>query len=288
MRALLAAAAATLAVGCGGSDDSSGSALVDPDKPPLINSLEQAPGADALLLTTNRGLYRIEDGAATRIPSHVDTPDGRSPVGRFLALAQSEDGELLGSGHPDEKGGVAGFLGLLSSDDEGRSWDVVSRYAIADLHTIRSQEGTLFAHDAVLPAVIVSDDGGKSWEERSAPPGRVIDFVVDPSNPDQMLASGVQTLFRSTDGGDSWTAATGAAGPSLEWPEPDAVYRADEDGRFYVSRNGAASWEMIGLIDGEPRAMQAVGPEELYVALDDATIVHSTDGGESWEEFFTP
>ena len=123
MRGLVAASLALLIAGCGGSSSSSGSALVDPEQAAaVINSLERSPSSDALLLTTNRGLFRIEGGEATRIDSHVDTPDGRSPVGRFLAIAQSEDGALVGSGHPDERRTVAGFLGLLRSEDEGRTW----------------------------------------------------------------------------------------------------------------------------------------------------------------------
>lgn len=290
MRAPAVALLALLVVGCGGGDSSNGngSALVDPDKLPQINSLEQDPNSDALLLTTNRGLYRIEDGEATRINAHVETPDGSSPVGRFLAISQSDDGALIGSGHPDERKSVAGFLGLLRSEDEGRTWTSVSRYGIADLHAIRILNGTLYAYDAVLPAVIVSPDDGKTWDERTAPPGRVFDFVVDPADPDQLLASTKKALFRSTDGGQSWSAAAEAAGASLDWPEPDSLYRTDEDGLVYVSDNEAASWDLVGRIDGDPRALKAAGPDDLYVALADATIVHSTDGGESWEDYFTP
>ena len=288
VRAAVAAIALVL-VGCGDDSGGGGSRLVDPDKSPLINSLEQEPGSDALLLTTNRGFFRIADGEATRVTSEVDTPDGSSPVGLFLEVASSPDGALLGSGHPDEKKKVSGFLGLLRSDDKGRTWDVVSRYALADLHTIRTIGDSIYAYDFVLPAVIVSPDGGKTWEERTAPPGaRVTDFVVDPSDPDQFLASSKRAIFRSTDGGRSWTTAARANAARLEWPEADVVYRADEDGYVYSSSNHAATWDLIGRIDGSPRALKAVGGEELYAALDDATILHSTDGGRNWEEVFTP
>jgi hypothetical protein len=289
MRALAVGLLALLAAGCGDSAGGSGSALVDTSRPPpLINSLERDPGSDALLLTTNRGLYRISDGEATRVPAAVDTPDGPSPVGKFLAVAESEEGILLGSGHPDERKRVAPFLGLLRSENGGEDWSVVSRYGIADLHVIRDLEGTLYAYDAVLPAVIVSTDGGKTWDERSAPPGRVFDLVVDPSDPEQFLASTKQALFRSTDGGRSWTASSGAAGATLAWPEPEALYRADEDGQVYVSRDHASTWELIGLIDGDPRALDAASADELYAAGSDATIYRSDDGGAEWEEYFTP
>ena len=290
MRALLVAALALLLAGCGSDSDGGGSRLVDPDKPPLINSLETDPGnPDALLMTTNRGFFRIEDGRATRLTGTVHTPDGTSQVGQFLEIAQAPDGTLLGSGHPDQKKRVAGFLGLLTSKDDGKNWNVVSRYALADLHTIRTLGDAIYAYDFVLPAVIVSPDGGTTWDERTAPPGqRVTDFVVDPSDPDQMLTTSKRAIFRSTDGGQSWTTAAQAQAARLEWPDPDHVFRADEDGNVYNSTNDAATWNLIGRIDGSPRALKAVSADELYAALEDGTIVHSTDGGHNWDEVFSP
>ena len=55
---------AVAAAGCGADDDTDtglSSRLVDLDaRPPLINSLERDERSDELLLTTNRGLYRID------------------------------------------------------------------------------------------------------------------------------------------------------------------------------------------------------------------------------------
>jgi BNR/Asp-box repeat len=288
MRAVSVAALALLIVGCGSDGSESGSSLVDPGNPPPINSLELDPGGDALLLTTNRGFYRVEDGEATRVSAEVTTPDGQSPVGTFLAVASTEDGELIGSGHPDEKRKLAPFLGLLRSPDDGKSWEVVSRYGLADLHVMRPAHGMLYAYDAVLPAVIVSPDEGKTWDERGAPPDRVLDLVVDPEDPDHLLASTENAIFRSTDGGETWSSASGAAAARLEWPESEALYRADKDGLVYLSDDHGASWQQAGKIDGEPWKLRSDASGQLYAALSDATVLRSADGGESWEEHFRP
>lgn len=287
MRPLVALALALLVAGCG-SEAGGGSSLVDPDKSVLINSLQVDPGGDSALLTTNRGLYRIEDGSATQVDAEAKTPDGPTPVGRFLAVAASPEGDLVGSGHPDGKGKVAGFLGLLSSDDEGRTWEVVSRYSLADLHVIRFAHDLLYASDAVLGMFLISDDGGRNWEELGGPPGLVFDFVVDPENPDDLIASTKDQMYRSTDRAESWTAVAKADATRLAWPEAASLYRADADGLTYRSDNGGDSWDIVGKIDGEPWKLEAAGPEELYAALSDGAIVHSTDGGENWEEYFTP
>jgi len=295
MRALAAVAAAGLAAalavaGCGDDSAGSTSSIVGPagKNSPPINSLELDPGGEGLLLTTNRGLYRVEDGEATPIESQARTPDGPTAVGTFLAVAAADDGGLIASGHPDDKGKVAGFLGMLRSDDGGRSWESVSRYGIADLHVFHELDGTLYAYDAVLPALLASTDGGKTFEERGSPQGLAIDFVVDPEDPEQMLASTENQVFHSTDGGNRWTAAVGATRARLAWPEAASLYRADSDGMVYVSDNGGDTWEVRGRVDGEPWKLVAAGPEELYAALGDGTIAHSTDGGESWDEVFSP
>jgi photosystem II stability/assembly factor-like uncharacterized protein len=208
-------------------------------------------------------------------------------VGTFLTVA-ADAGELIGSGHPDRTGRVADFLGALSSSDDGKTWRVESRYAFSDLHVIHSVHGMLFAFDAVLDSLLVSRNRGRAWEERGGPPERVIDFVVDPTDPDQLLASTAKEIFRSTDGGRSWSATVAAPFARLAWPSAQVLRRADGDGLVYASDNAGASWEPIESVDGEPWKLLAEGEDELYIALADATILTSTDGGESWQEHFKP
>src|SRR4051812_18450153 len=262
MRPLVAASLAVSALAiaaCGGTSAATESSLVDPNSTKPINSLDVDPSGDGLLLTTSKGLFHIADGKATHIDSVVDTPDGSSPDGHYLAIYTTGNGdELIGSGHPDSKKKGAGFLGLLRSEDGGKTWHTVSRYGIADLHVIRTLDGDIYAYDAFLPGVIVSTDDGKTWDERTAPPTRVIDMVVDPSDPDHLIISTKQALFRSTDGGQSWSAVASASAASLEWPDPDNLYRTDDDGLAYVSHDHADSWQIAGHIDGSPRALKAV------------------------------
>ncbi len=287
---LTVAVATAVASGCADESESpgDGSSIVDPGKQPLINSLTVDPAGDGVLLTTNRGFYRVTEDGAEPLSSQADTPDGTTPVGTFMAVAASGDGGLIGSGHPDRTGKVADFLGLLESGDGGQRWTVVSRYGFTDLHVLRSAPGRLYALDAVLPALIASEDGGKTWEELELPSNQMIDFVVDPGDPDQLLASDDREIFRSTDAGRSWSQVTPAKTARLAWPTPELAYRADEDGLVYTSENGEGSWELAGSIDGEPWKLEAAGPDELYAALADGTIVVSRDHGESWQGYFVP
>ena len=291
--AALALAAGVCAAGCG--DSSSGGAgpsdrLVDLSKrPPFVNSLERDEESGEFLLTTNRGFFRIDprDDSVRRVRGTIEAGGDRSTVGTFLELNLDPDGQLVGSGHPDQRT-LPQYLGYLRSDDGGRSWSVVSRLGDADLHKIVFKHDRLYAWDAVLSALIVSEDGGRSFVEHFTPRGLIIDFEVDPEDPAHVLAATDEVLFRSEDEGDSWRPLVQRQGSRLAWPEQDRLYLAAKDGTVSRSEDGGDTFDEVGRVDGEPYVLDAVTGTELYMALSDATILRSEDGGASWEEEFRP
>jgi hypothetical protein len=297
-RAAAAAVVAVALTGCksappGGLREHGGSEkLVDfSKKPPYVNGLEIDPDTGEFLLTTNRGFFRIaRDGSKLReIHGTARTKDGRSsPVGTFLSFLPLGHGRFLGSGHPDKRGALPQFLGVFSSDDDGKTWTILSRLGRADLHKFIAIHKRIYADDAVLSAMLISDDGGKTFTEHFTPRGLVIDFVVDPDDPHTILVSTEQQLFVSHDDGDSWRPVLRGDGIRLAWPAPDKLYRAMKDGSTFVSADGGKTWDARGKIDGEPYKLHPIGADELYVALADGTILHSTDGLNTTEAVFRP
>jgi hypothetical protein len=287
--ALLAATAA----GCG-SDEESGEGLSDrfvdfSKRPPYINSLELDPGTGELLMTTNRGFFRIdpETDDVQRQEGTITAEGESSTVGTFLEIKYESPGVLIGSGHPDQRT-LPQFLGFIRSDDDGRRWRVVSRLGSADLHKIVQKHDRIYAWDAVLSALVISDDGGRTFTEHFTPRGLIIDFEVDPADPAHVVAATEDQVFRSEDEGEGWRPLIAAEGVRLAWPEPDRLYRADKDGGVYRSDSGGDTWEQVQSLDGEPYKIEPVSADELYVALSDGTIAHTVDGGGSWEYVFRP
>jgi hypothetical protein len=146
----------------------------------------------------------------------------------------------------------------------------------------------MYAFDAVLGAILVSDDGGRTFTENFTPRGLVIDFEVDPADPKRIVASNERELFRSTDAGASWRPVDRRDGIRLAWPAPDALYRALKDGTVERSTDGADTWKAAGAVAGEPYKFKAISKDELYLALSDGTIMHTTDGAASWTAAFRP
>ncbi|HEV2812902.1 MAG TPA: YCF48-related protein [Solirubrobacteraceae bacterium] len=285
---------AVLLAGCGADDDGGegkSSRLVDfTKKPPFVNALEIDPADESFLLTTNRGFYRIpkDGGEPERVRAKVTAKEGSSPIGTFLEIDVLGPGEVVGSGHPDNARPLPPYLGFMRSTDGGRNWTVVSRLGEADLHQIRRIHDRLYAFDAVLGAILISEDDGKNWEERFTPRQLVLDFVVDPEDPEHIIASTEEQIYRSQDGGEKWRPATQGSAPRLDWPAPEALMRADKDGLFQVSTDGGQTWERRGRIEGEPYKVRAIDAERAFVALSDGTILETTDGGKSFEERFRP
>lgn len=296
-RPIAALVAFALALGgCGSAENEPStsersSRLVDfTKKPPFVNALDIDPATKEFLLTTNRGFFRIAPGGdeVTPVRGTISAQGKRSTIGTFLELLAVGPGQLIGSGHPDQQGTLPSFLGFIISDDGGKTWTVVSRLGNADLHKIIRIHDRMYAFDAVLSAILISDDAGRTFTENFTPRGLIIDFEVDPADPKRLVASNDGELFRSTDTGASWRPIDRREGIRLSWPAPDALYRALKDGTVERSSDGGDTWQAAGQVDGEPYKFKAIGRDELYLALSDGTIVHTTDGAKRWEAVFRP
>jgi len=265
--------------------------LVDLDaKPPLVNALDIDPASGDFLLTTNRGFFRIgaKDQKVTQIKGTISAEGKTDTVGTFLEIETEGENRLIGSGHPDNQDTLPQFLGFIESTDSGKTWKVLARLGDADLHKIVTLHDKIYAFDAVLGAILISSDNGKTFEERFTPRGLVIDFVVDPQDEKYLLAATEDQLFKTEDAGERWRPVTSGEGIRLEWTAT-GVFRADKDGTINLSTDRGATFTPVGKVDGEPYKFKATeDPDKLFLALSDGTILETTDAGKTWKPVFTP
>ena len=253
--------------------------------PVHVHGLGVNPADDALFIATHTGLYRVDDGQrkAERVGDRLQDTMGFTIVG---------PDRFLGSGHPDleeaREKNLPPHLGLIESTDKGESWRSISLSGEADFHVLRFIGARVYGYDASNDRLLVSGDRGRSWNELEKP-GQIVDLAVDPSDDRRILvasAGGLEEgLFESRDGGASWKRVSQAIG-LLAWP--DRLYLIAASGQVFVSADGGRRLEQQGDIGGQPAALVAEGPDELYAALHDGTIKRSTDGGASWKVRSTP
>ena len=260
-------------------------------KPPFVNSLDIDPESGDFLLTTNRGFWRIDpdEDSATRIRSTITHKGKTDTIGTFLLAKVAGPRTLIGSGHPDTQGKLAAFLGFLRSDDKGRTWHVVSRYGAADLHKIVSSHDRMYAFDAVLSAIVISEDDGRTFSEHFTPRGLIIDFEVDPGDADRLVAANDDELFRSEDGGRHLAAdRSGAPASGSHGPRRTRSTAPTGTAPSGSRTTRGDTWEDVGRVDGEPYKFKVIDEKHLYLALSDGSIIETTDGGRSWEAVFEP
>ena len=174
----------------------------------------------------------------------------------------------------------------MRSNDDGKTWNVVSRLGTADLHVIREAGSKLFAWDAVLGAVLVTTDGGRTFKERFTPQDLVLDMVIDPADPSYILISTENQVFKSEDEGRGWRPLRNARRARFVWLRGGELFRATQDGAWEQSIDRGQSWKRVGEIPGEPWKVTAVDARTIHAALADGSIASTTDGGRSWKTTF--
>ena len=123
-------------------------------------------------------------------------------------------------------------------------------------------------------------------------------YLINPTNSQRMLY-GTHRVYRSTNGGSSWTALTGdlsggngairtlAMAPS----DPNTVYAATTDGRVLRSSNGGTTFTLVATgVSGWQRTMRQIfvhptDPLTVYLAVGafgQSQVRRSTDGGQNW------
>jgi photosystem II stability/assembly factor-like uncharacterized protein len=229
--------------------------------------------------SVNGGVWETIDAGRTWKPIF----DGQ-PIGTIgaIALAPSDPRVIyVGSGEADMRSDIAQGDGLYRSADGGRTWTKIGLTDTQQVGRIlvdpRDPNRVLVAalgHPYGPNAergVFRSTDGGGTWQKilfKDENTG-AIDVAFRPGDPRTIYAALWQTrrppwsvyppsngpgsgLYKSTDGGDTWTALTGHGFPArpgriglaIARSRPDRVYAMVDapDGGLYRSDDAGASW----------------------------------------------
>src|SRR6476661_7331948 len=232
---------------------------------------------------TGGGLWKTTDGGETWAPV-TDGQIHSSSVGAVAVSETNPDIVWIGMGEQCIRGNIQPGDGVYKSTDAGKTWthvgfaesDAISRIRIhptnpdivfvADFgrYGVPSGERGLFK----------TTDGGRTWRKvlfRDDKTGAV-DIAIDRNNPNVMFAALWEAyrveyqmssggpgsgLYKSTDGGDTWTEITrnpglpsgvvGRIGVSVSGADPSRVYALveNENGGLFSSDDAGASWKLI-------------------------------------------
>lgn len=229
---------------------------------------------------TGGGIWKTTDGG----DSWVNVSDGfltSSSVGAIKVAPSDPNVIYAGMGECDIRGNAAGGDGMVRSLDAGKTWEYIGlqeTFAIGKIavHPQNSElvyaaaMGRFFGANAER-GVFRSKNGGTTWEKilyKNDSTG-AIDVQIDPHNPRTIYAALWQThrnayqmesggtgsgLYKSTDGGDTWTEITrnpglptGLVGKIRIAPSPVKQGRLwimleNERGGVFRSDDGGKTW----------------------------------------------
>ena len=210
-----------------------------------------------------------------------------------------------GAGGPGRVHVISATGEALRSEDRG----INLRYTtgqIVDGTQTRSPNGYAIAaapdnsaiYYAVDMRIFRSVDGGVSRQLRGAVPGDpdypISALRVDASDPQVVYVAHYNGVYRSTDGGASWTPIFTRTSPSdgvwsltLDPQNANRIWLGANDS-VKVSDDAGVTWrsvlaEVATDLDVDPRNSQIV-----YATTFNRRVLRTTDGGASWVELATP
>jgi len=278
------------------------------------------------------GLWKTSDGGVTWKPV-TDGQIKSSSIGAVAVAESNPDVVYIGMGETELRGNIMQGDGVYKSTDAGKTWTHVGlgdAHAIARIRVHPANPDLVYVAALGHPygpneerGIFRSRDGGKTWHRilfRSHKAGAV-DLCFDPQNPQVMFAAiwdayrtpwslssgGPESgLFKSTDGGETWTEITrhdglpkgviGKIGASVSGADAKRVYAIveAEDGGVFSSDDAGATWKRVSedrrlrqrafyysRIYADPKAR-----DTIYVL--NTGFYKSTDGGKTYKTIRVP
>lgn len=283
--------------------------------------------------STGGGVWKSTDGGINWESISDGSVFGTGSVGA-IAVADSDPNTIyVGMGESPIRGNVSHGDGVYKSTDAGKTWKRVGLEDTSQIPRIRiNPKNPDLVYVAALGhvwgpndqrGVFRSKDGGKTWEKilnRGNKAG-AIDLILDPTNPNILYAGFWEVyrkpwtlesggpgsgIFKSTDGGDTWTEITrnnglpkgtvGKIGITVSPANPDRIWAIveAEDGGVFRSDNGGTSWTRV---NEERRLRQRAwyytriyadpkNADTVYVL--NTSFYRSNDGGRTFTGIPTP
>lgn len=257
--------------------------MVGPFRGGRSTAVTGIPGEDFSFLmgTTGGGVWHTSDAGG----SWNNITDGffGGSIGA-IAIAKADPNIIyVGTGSADPRGNTSAGRGIWKSMDAGKTWKFVGLKDAGQIGKIRIHPkdpnlvyvaalGHIFGPNSER-GIYRSKDGGKNWEAvlQVSDKTGAISISMNPQNPREIYAgmwraerkpwtviSGSEDggIYKSMDGGDSWTklggglptGLTGKIGITVSPAHPDRVWaliEAEPAGGVYFSENAGKSWKRI-------------------------------------------
>lgn len=221
-----------------------------------------------VLLGTHHGLYQYFSPTDVRMIGNqmIDV----------MGLAVNGT-SLFASGHPAPGSNAKNPLGLIRSDDGGKTWRSVSLSGEVDFHALETRGKIFYGVNSGNGKLLHSQDGGKSWKDLGGM--KYEDFAIANPKKNQIYLTRDGKLFRGNDGLNTVSEIKGIAGVrAVEVRGSELFVAAGKS--LMLSTSSGRSWEKRAAFTSEIADFSV--SSNLVVVVAGNQIFTSTDGGKSF------
>lgn len=277
------------------------------------------------------GMWKTTDGGLNWKPLWDKFPEASPSIGA-IAIAPSDSNVIyVGTGEACIRGNIVMGNGVYKSTDAGKTWKYAGlrdSYSIGRMIVHPKDPNTVYVAALGHPfgpnttrGIFRSRDGGKTWQRILYVDDKTggIDIQFDLSNPHILFAGMWQTvrkpwtmesggpgsgLYRSADGGDTWTKLTGNGLPEgtigrigvTTTSNPNRIYALieAENGGLFRSDDGGEKWQLTN--DDRRYRQRAWYYTHVFADPRNSDVVYilntgtyrSIDGGKTFTQIRTP
>jgi photosystem II stability/assembly factor-like uncharacterized protein len=235
---------------------------------------------------TGGGLWKTTDGGTTWQPT-TDGRIGTASVGAVEVCQSNPDVLYLGTGETQLRGNVQAGDGVYKSTDAGKTWTHVGLREARNVGRIRVHPtncdiayAAAFGHYSEPNperGIYRTTDGGQTWTQvlrRDDKTGGV-DISIDPQNPDIVYAA-LWEAWRN-----QWAMSSGGPGSGL--------FRSNDGGATWTELTRRPGMPQAGLIGKIGVSVSPADPTRVYAIVehDSGGVFRSDDRGDTWERVNT-
>jgi photosystem II stability/assembly factor-like uncharacterized protein len=307
--------------------------LVGPFRGGRVLAVAGVPGQDDTYYfgSVAGGMWKTTDGGLNWKPLWDKFTEASASIGAIAVAPSDPNTVYVGTGEACIRGNIVMGNGVYKSTDSGKTWKFAGlrdTYSIGRMIVHPKDANTVFVAALGHPfgpsttrGIFRTRDGGKTWQRVLYVDDKTggIDIQFDLSNPSILYAGMWQAvrkpwtmesggpgsgLYRSADGGDTWTKLTGKGLPEgimgrigvATTSNPSRVYALieAERGGLFRTDDGGEKWQLI--TDNRSYRQRAwyythvfadpKNPDVVYIL--NTSSYRSIDGGKTFTNLHTP
>lgn len=199
---------------------------------------------------------------------------------KFDVMGLSIDGKrIYASGHPGPGSKFSEPVGLVLSNNSGKSWKQIALEGKVDFHLLESFGSELYGADSQSGNLLYSSNSGKTWTSRGK--NTFNEIAMDPSKKGSALGIRDRKLFATKDSFKSVTELKiNRSLTNLEWNKKSLLSASGSE--LLISKDQGKTWKTLYTFKS------AIGTlaqsSELLVAITGNTVWKSTDFGLSFQK----